>query len=328
MREADGPAHHNAAGPILITGATGFVGRHVRAALLAPEIHGEHHTIEIRNVEILTPALDITDPSAVRALIDERRPACCLHLAAVAASGEARADPARAWAVNLHGTLHLAAAIRDLAPDCRLLFASSGEIYGESFRTATALDETALLAPVTPYAATKAAADLALGAMAAEGLGVIRLRAFNHTGPGQSEAFVVPAFARQIARIEAGLAPPVIAVGALDPERDFLDVRDVARAYVAAIRRAGSLPPGTILNIASGTPRRIGDILRALLDLCEVEVRIEEDRARLRPAEIPRALGDAGRAHDLLGWRPAIAWQDTLADVLNDWRARVRNEGA
>jgi GDP-4-dehydro-6-deoxy-D-mannose reductase len=301
-------------GPVLVTGAGGFVGRHVCAALTAT------------GAEIIRAEADVTNRDAVRAMIGDSQPGSCLHLAAIAAIGVARAEPDRAWAVNLHGTLNVAEAIRDLAPNCRMVFVSSADIYGASFRAGTALDEQALPAPLNTYGATKAAADLALGAMAAEGLSVLRLRPFNHTGPGQSADFVVPAFARQIARIEAGLAPPVIKVGALNPERDFLDVRDVARAYTLAIARAEGLPADTILNIASGTPRRIGDVLAALLALAKVEVRVEEDPARLRPSDIPLAIGNTARARVLLGWEPAIPWAQTLADVLNDWRARVRHE--
>ena len=132
------------------------------------------------------------------------RPDACIHLAAVTAVADARRDPDRAWHVNLHGTLNLARAVLADAPDCHLLFASSSEIYGRSFISGRALDETAVLAPMNSYAATKAATDLALGAMANDGLRVMRLRLFNHTGPGQTDAFVVPAFARQIARIASG----------------------------------------------------------------------------------------------------------------------------
>lgn len=301
-------------GPVLVTGADGFVGRHVCAALAAS------------GANVIRSAADITDRAVLRAVVGETQPGACLHLAAIAAIGVARAEPERAWAVNLQGTLNVAEAIRDLAPKCRMVFVSSADIYGASFRAGAALDEQALPAPLNTYAATKAAADLALGAMAAEGLSVLRLRPFNHTGPGQSAGFVVPAFARQIARIEAGLAPPVIKVGALNPERDFLDVRDVARAYALAIARAKELPGNTILNIASGTPRRIGDVLGALLALAKIAVRVEEDPARLRPSDIPRAIGDSRRARALLGWEATIPWEQTLADVLDDWRARARHE--
>jgi GDP-4-dehydro-6-deoxy-D-mannose reductase len=306
------------AGPILITGAKGFVGRHVCAALAA----------EVPEIEIVTTRANITNAAEISALVKRVRPARCLHLAAVAALAEARQSPVLAWAVNLHGTLNLAAALRQHAPDCLMVYASSADIYGASFRDGRALDEAAPLAPLNTYAATKAAADLALGALAAEtGLRVLRLRPFNHTGAGQSDAFVVPAFARQIARIEAGLAPPVIAVGALDTERDFLDVRDVARAYVAALLRGGNIPSGAILNIASGTPRRISDVLHDLLSLVTVEVHIEQDCSRLRPSDIPHTAGNAGRAADLLNWHPTIDWTETLGTVLNDWRRRVSEAG-
>ena len=207
-----------------------------------------------------------------------------------------------------------------------LLFVSSSEVYGRSFRAGAALDETAAAAPMNAYAATKAAADLALGALVGDGLRAIRLRPFNHTGPGQSAEFVVPAFARQVARIEAGLQPPVMRVGALDPRRDFLDVRDVCDAYVACLERADAIEPGTILNIASGTPRRIGDVLRDLLDLAGVTATLETGTTLLRPSEIPIAAGDAGVARARLGWNPAIEWEQTLHDVLRDWRGRVRQE--
>lgn len=299
--------------PVLITGASGFVGRHVIAALTAAS----------PQTQIIRSTADITDRAAIRALIESTQPAACLHLAAIAAIGVARDEPDRAWNVNLHGTLNLAGAIRDLAPACRLLFVSSADIYGASFRSGEALTEQATLHPLNTYAATKASADLALGAMAAaEKLNVVRLRAFNHTGPGQTDHFAIPAFARQIALAEAGLAPPTIRVGDLTTERDFLDVNDVAQAYIAAL--ATPLPAGTILNIASGTPRKIGDALDTLISLANIKLTVEQDSARMRPSDIPRAIGNATQAQTLLNWRPATPWPQTLATVLNDWRARVR----
>ena len=210
-------------------------------------------------------------------------------------------------------------------PDCLLLYVSSSEIYGRSFAAGTALDEQARLAPMNIYAATKAAADLALGALIGDGLRCVRVRPFNHTGPGQSPAFVVPAFARQIARIGAKLQPPRLSVGALEPLRDFLDVRDVCDAYVACLRHAEALPQSTILNIASGLPRRIGDVLRDLLEIAGVTAEVEQGAALLRPVEIPLAQGDAGAARAALHWAPAIPWEKTLRDVMNDWTARVRS---
>jgi GDP-4-dehydro-6-deoxy-D-mannose reductase len=300
---------------ILVTGAAGFVGQCLlpvlRAAFPGTEIQG-------------TGGLDVTDRAAVFALVQEARPEVCLHLAGIAAIGQALADQPRAWAVNLHGALNLADAILAHAPECRLIFISSAEVYGGSFKAGVPLDESAALAPLNLYAATKAAAELALGAMTGSGLRLLRLRPFNHTGPGQAEAFVVPAFAGQIARIEAGLAPPVIAVGALRPARDFMDVRDVCAAYAACVLRADELPDNAVLNIASGRGVMIGDILSLLLDQARVKIDVAEDPARLRAVEIERAVGDAGLAERFLGWRPRVPLEQTLAEVLAAARAAVR----
>jgi GDP-4-dehydro-6-deoxy-D-mannose reductase len=178
------------------------------------------------------------------------------------------------------------------------------------------------------YAATKAAADLALGAMVNDGLRLVRLRLFNHTGPGQSEKFVVPAFARQIVLIETGRQAPPLRVGRLNSMRDFLDVRDVCRAYVACLQRLPELAPGTILNIASGEPRRISDILRELLDLAGLSTEVCTDTTRLRGPEIESAIGDRSRARRILGWSPSILWRQTLLDVLADWRMRLAHGGS
>ncbi len=298
---------------ILVTGASGFVGRHLLPALQA----------SFAGVQVFAGHVDVTDRNAVSNLVRDARPDACIHLAAITTVADARQNPDRAWQVNLHGTLNLARAVLDHVPDCRLLFASSAEIYGRSFADGRPLDETATLVPMNSYAATKAAADLALGAMASDGLRIVRLRLFNHTGPGQSDDFVVPAFARQIAMIESGRQASPLRVGGLDSRRDFLDVRDVCGAYVACLRRGADLTPATILNIASGVPRRVGDILSELLDLAELRTEITTDAGRLRGPEILSASGDAGRARMLLGWAPAIAWRQTLADVLADCRARV-----
>ena len=297
---------------ILLTGASGFVGQHMAPLLRAA----------FPQAELFTRHVDVTDPVAVSSTVRETQPDACIHLAAIPTLAGARHDPDRAWRVNLHGTLNVARAVLEHVPHCRLVFASSAEIYGRSFESGHPLDETALLAPMNGYAATKAAADLALGAMATEGLHVVRLRLFNHTGPGQSEDFVVPAFARQIALIESGRQAPPLRVGGLDSMRDFLDVRDVCRAYIACLRCSEEEP---VLNIASGIPRRIGDILYELLDLAGLRTEVATEPTRLRGAGIASASGNSGKARRSLDWAPRIAWRQTLADVLGDWRVRVGN---
>jgi GDP-4-dehydro-6-deoxy-D-mannose reductase len=207
-----------------------------------------------------------------------------------------------------------------------MLFASSADAYGASFKSGQALNEQAPLAPLNIYGHTKAAADFALGGMAAQGLRVVRLRPFNHTGPGQMPDFVIPAFARQIARAAAGLQPPLLEVGNLETWRDFLDVRDVCAAYIACITRRDRLAPGTILNVASGIPRRVGDLLTDLASLAGLSIEIKVDVSRVRQADITRACGDASRAHELLDWTPSVPWAQTLRDVLDDWQNRINAE--
>jgi GDP-4-dehydro-6-deoxy-D-mannose reductase len=291
---------------ILVTGAGGFAGGFLLPALRAA----------FPQAAVAASAFDVTDRDGVFAGIGDFAPEVCVHLAGIAAIGQAEADPGRAWAVNLQGAVNVAEAILTRAPECRMIYVSTAEVYGGSFAGGAALDEGAALAPLNLYAATKAAAEKALSALVPRGLRLLRLRPFNHTGPGQSEAFVVPAFAGQIARIEAGQAPPVLRVGALTPERDFLDVRDVCAAYVECVRRFDDLPKNGVLNIASGEAVRIGDVLNLLLAQARRKISVEEDPAKLRPVEILRAAGDAGKARRLLGWRPAFRLDETLAAVL------------
>ncbi|TPL01791.1 MULTISPECIES: GDP-mannose 4,6-dehydratase [unclassified Mesorhizobium] len=313
---------------ILITGARGFVGPYVFDALrsvcgsdiavISTSKDGGSHPL-LGEIEVL----DVTDKVAVQDAIVRHRPTHVIHLAAVAALGAARADPENTWRIHVQGALNVAHAILEKAPECWLLHVGSGLVYGESAKTGLPLDENALLVPVDDYAVTKAAADLALGALSRHGLKCIRLRPFNHTGPGQTEAFVVPAFAMQIAQIEAGLAPPVIRVGNLDAERDFLDAGDVAGAYARVVSKSAELKPNTIFNIASGISWRMGDILDRLLAQSSVKIATEQDSQRMRPSDLPRIVGDATRAREQLGWAPKHRFEATLDAVLNDCRARV-----
>jgi len=301
---------------VLLTGASGFVGGHLRRALAAA----------YPRAALITEPADLRDERAVDALVARTRPDVCAHLAAVATLAAARDDEARCWDVNLHGSLRLARAIERHAPDCLLLFVSSAAVYGDAAVAGRPIGEDAPLAPQTLYAATKAAADLALGAMAAHGLRLARPRPFNHTGPGQSAELAIPAFARQIARIEAGRQAPRLEVGNLDVWRDFLDVRDVCAAYIACIDRRDALPPGAVLNIGSGVARRVGDVLDELLALAGVAAEIRAEPARVRAGDVARQVADPARSRALLDWRPGVPWARTLADVLADWRGRVGAE--
>lgn len=315
---------------VLVTGAHGFVGPHFVAAL-RHKFGSEVRIIATSRVAGVHPVLgeidtlDVTDAQAVDQMIARHRPSHVVHLAGLAAIGAATANPSAAWQVHLFGTLNIAHSLLRHAPNCMLIFVGSGQVYGASARSVPVLDETVLLVPTNEYEATKAAADLAVGALVTKGLRSVRLRPFNHTGTGQTEDFVVPSFAMQIARIEAGRQSPVISVGNLDAERDFLDVDDVCDAYVLALAKSDELSSGTILNIASGIPRRIGDILDRLVESSRKPIQVEPDQARMRPNDTPRFVGSAKRAQALLGWSPTRKFDDTLADVLNHCRLVISN---
>jgi GDP-4-dehydro-6-deoxy-D-mannose reductase len=319
-------------GRLIVTGAGGFVGQHLltelRAAfpaatlIAAVRFEGGFAPVLAAADEIIP--FDLLDTEAMASMIRAVQPSGLVHLAAQASVAASFADPEASWRSNLVGTICLAEAVLKHSPACRFVLASSAEIYGLSFRASAPLDEAAPLLPANPYAASKAACDLAIGEMSLRGLDAVRLRAFNHTGAGQSDSFVVAAFARQIARIEAGLQPPLMRVGALDRWRDFLDVRDVCRAYIAAL----NLPEarGKVFNIASGEPRRIGDILEALLNRSAMRPQVDVELSRLRPTDVERVVGDATHAHSILGWQAVVPWDETLSTVMADWRLRSADQ--
>lgn len=314
---------------LMITGAGGFVAPYAACAFAARlpgvEIVATSHKGGPAPGFSDTIALDVADAAAIGAALEETRPTHVLHLAGVAAPQQAGADPDAAWRINTFGALAVGRAILGVSPQTILLNAGSGSAYGDSANRRGALDEDAPFAPADEYGATKAAADLGLGAMAKRGLRLVRLRPFNHTGPGQSGDYVAPAFAAQIAAIEAGGREPVLKVGNLEAERDFCDVRDVAEAYVLAALAAseGRLAPGRAFNLCSGRGVKMRTLLDLILGLARVNVRVEQDPACMRASDIPRMVGDPRRAESELGWRAAIALEATLADLFDDERRRV-----
>lgn len=318
MSEQSG-GNNKARPKVLITGAGGFVGRHLMDALAG--MHPDWR-LDAPAEPGHAVALDVTDAKAVSTWVQNSRPDMVVHLAAIAAVTASVKDPRLAWKVNLDGTLNLVLALQEHAPDAHLLFVSSAEVYGASFNNGRPADENVLLQPVNPYAASKAAADILVRQAAAGGLAVTVARPFNHTGPGQSEAFVAPNFAGQIARIEAGLQPPLIEVGSLDEERDFLDVADVVSAYRLLLERRSDPSARGVFNVASGVPVRIGDLLDKLLAHAGVKIEVRVDPGRLRSTPMRRVVGDASRLRRL-GWAPTRTLDETLFDVLQDRRRAV-----
>jgi nucleoside-diphosphate-sugar epimerase len=220
------------------------------------------------------------------------------------------------------GTLNLLQAVKNYSADTRVLYVSSSEVYGATNSAGEAHDETSPLAPGNPYAASKAAADLMAQQYARNGLDVIVARPFNHTGPGQLPSFALPAFAKQIALIESGQQEPVISVGNLEVERDFLDVRDVVAAYSALIS-ASDVQPGGVYNVCSGEARNLKKVLHRMIEISGTHVEIEVDPEKFRPSDAPVIFGANARLKSLTGWQPSIDWEGTLRDLLDDARRRL-----
>ncbi len=316
---------------VLITGITGFVGVHLAEHLLSgsgqTEVFGLVRWRSGRGeLEPLLPLLrlvegDLHDASSLLRALQAARPEVIYHLAASSSVAGSWTTPAEILQTNVVGTLHLLEAVRQLDLDAAVVLACSAEPYGAVGEDELPIAEDRPLRPVSPYGVSKAAVDL-LGwqYFQSYGLRTVRLRLFNHCGPRQSERFVVSSLARQIVGIEREARPPRLLVGNLEARRDFIDVRDAAVAYRLAGERGQA---GEVYNVCSGRGRSIRAVLDELLSFSEAVVEVECDPERLRPAEIPALVGDPSRCQQTLGWRPAIAFRQTLLDTLQYWRSRL-----
>ncbi len=315
---------------ILVTGANGFVGPYLLDALeqqgandqVIHACYYDEQTTSIDDSAVQWHHINIANREEAYSLIQETSPDYLIHLAAISHVPTAGSAIELTWQVNVMGSLYLFEAIRKFAKDCRIIFISSSEVYGESFKKHDPVDENVCLQPLNTYATSKAAVDLLSAQLATEGTRIIRLRPFNHIGPGQAENFVIPAFASQIAKIEAGLQPPVIQVGNLSVLRDFLDVRDVVQAYVKVLQDYDKLQNGAAYNISSGQGHKIETLLDSLCRMAKVDVSVEVDASRVRAVEIQSAVGDSSLLQQTLGWAPEYSIGQTLQDVLNEWRGK------
>jgi GDP-4-dehydro-6-deoxy-D-mannose reductase len=267
---------------------------------------------------------DITDPEAVAAALRAVRPDGVLHLAGASSVGASFANPLGTWRINLDGTLAVLEAVRGSETPPRTVLITSGEVYGRVPLDALPVDEHTPMQPLSPYAASKAAADLAgLQYRIGYGLPVIRVRAFNHVGPGQDARFVLPNVARQLAIAERdGLDRVTLNVGNLSTRRDFTDVRDMVRAYALILERGD---PDVPYLACTGESVPIQALVDGVADAARLDVDIVSDPGLLRPGEQPDLYGTPQRLREL-GWTPNITLDRTLADTLEWWRGRVTTE--
>lgn len=312
---------------ILITGITGFVGGHLAEALLArggAEVFGLSRLGRWPDCwahlgdRVPLRAADLRDLAAIEAVLAQWQPQQIVHLAGYAHVGASFRQPEAAWADNLTATLNLYRAIEKCNQRPRILYVSSGLIYGDGNAAGQPLDETAELRPLSPYAASKAAADLASFQWAqAPGLDIVRARPFNHIGPRQSPQYAVAHFASQIAAVEKGRRAPLLDTGDLRPRRDLSDVRDVVQAYLLLLDKGCR---GQAYNVGSGQLWSIREVLDRLLALSTVRVEVRQQADQLRPLDASALCADTRKLQRETGWTPRYSLDQTLRDTLDYWR--------
>ena len=312
---------------VLITGITGFVGGHLAERLVAEGGHEVAGTsrrgewpADLRHLEarVRLVAADLNDESRWRDVLRDVRPEWVFHLAGYAKTGQSYREPDACWRDNLDGTRTLYRAIEKSGLKPRILFASTGLVYGDPDAGRTDFDESAALKPASPYAASKAAADLlSYQVTRSPGLDVVRIRLFNQIGPRQSADYAIANFARQIAAIEAGRQVPVLETGDLSAYRDLTDVRDMTAAIHTAIELGDS---AEVYNAGRGEVWRIDDVLKRLVALARVKPEIRSKVEAGRTAETAFSRADPAKLRGKTGWRPRLELDDTLADILEGWR--------
>ena len=317
---------------LFITGVAGFAGGHLLdhlAELGGYEAHGADHArleahphADALRVRLASyRALDITNAEAVDSWLAEGKPDALIHLAAQASGADSLERPVATYHVNAMGTLHVLDALRRTESRARVLVTGSADVYGSGTARGP-IREDAPLRPGNPYAGSKAAQDVIAEIYAATfHLPVIRTRTFSHTGPGQRPRFALAGFADQLARIDAGFAPPEIRVGNLDVTREYGDVRDVVRAYALLIGRGEA---GEAYNVATGHGHKLRDLLDRLIEISGVKATVVVDPSRVRSRDADHLVGDPAKLADATGWKPLRSIEQTLSDLYRDARDRVR----
>lgn len=297
---------------LLLTGASGFVGRHLRAASEPSQ------AFDGWTIECAPKGLDLRNRAAVDQWVAATSAEAVIHLAAQSFVPRSFEDPGETFDINLMGTLNLLLALSRSGFDGRFLYVSSGDVYGQIPESELPVTESSVPQPRSPYAVSKLAAEqLCLQHYRSHGLQVMIARPFNHIGPGQDARFAIPSFARQIVSIADGQSTPVMDVGDIDTTRDFTDVRDIVRAYAAMLEHGVA---GNLYVVGSGVERPLRQMLDTMCALEGISPVFRQDPARLRPAEQRRMAADASKLQADTGWTPIIPFESTLIDILKDAR--------
>jgi GDP-4-dehydro-6-deoxy-D-mannose reductase len=315
---------------ILITGVSGFIGSYLveQCRALYPDTklfgvcrHATPRDTAPDTKDVTLIAVDITHPEQMRQAMAQSQPDWVFHLAAQSSVAASWADPASTLRINAGGAVQLLEALRAEHLSPRVILVGSGEQYGLVRPEENPIREEVAFRPINPYGVSKSAQDLyGYQYFVAYGMPILRVRPFNSFGPRQTESFVVADFARQIALIEQGKMEPVLTVGNLQAQRDFLPVKDVAHALLAVARRG---EPGQVYNIGSGHARSISEMLEILLTHSTTSIQVRQDPARFRPVDVPLMVADISRLHAHTGWEPVIDPAYALEKTLNYWRAVV-----
>jgi len=315
---------------VFVTGIEGFVGRHLANHLLTlnHDVSGtvwNENQISLLQERFSSLSLyqaDIRNHDVLEGILKKASPDAIIHLAAQSSGAYSYKNPRLTFEVNVLGTVNLFETVVRLAPDARIVLVCSADAYGKVEEDQIPIKEDTPFRPVNPYSASKAAQDiLGVQYFYSHGLNIVRTRSFPHTGPGQNSIFALSNFARQISSIESIDFPKPVGVGNLEVIRDYLDVKDVVKAYTLLIDQGEA---GDVFNVASGVGNTLGELLDMMIDLSFKEIKVEEDPALFRPFDIPILIGDATKFKELTGWKPTITMRDTLRRLLDYWRGRQR----